>query len=356
LLADLLPKYLDPELYKVINGAVPETTKLLELQWDHILYTGGTRVGSIVLTAAAKTLSPVTTELGGKSPVVIDPNCDLKLTARRLIWGKVANSGQTCLAPDYALVPKKIVDQWVQECKEVLKEFYPDGAESSDSYARIVSPSHFSRIKSLLDRTEGKIVFGGSTNADTKFIEPTIVTGVKVHDSLMGEEIFGPILPVIEVENEDEAIEFINARDHPLVIYVFSQNSSFKEKIADSTQSGAVVMNDTLIHCVVDGLPFGGIGPSGSGYYRGKYSFDVFTHLRSTLDNPSFTECFLSSRYPPYNEKKKKSFVSLNFPKVPARTAADGYAGPKRWGAWLGVGVIATSLALVIGRMRLDRP
>ncbi|KAN0116179.1 Aldehyde/histidinol dehydrogenase [Russula decolorans] len=352
LLADLLPQYLDPELYSVINGAVPETTKILELQWDHILYTGGSRVGSIVLTAAAKTLSPVTTELGGKSPVVIDPNCDLKMTARRLIWGKVANAGQTCVAPDYALVPKKIVDQLVQECKEVLKEFYPDGAESSDSYARIVSPSHFSRIKSLLDRTEGKIVCGGSTNADTKFIEPTIVTGVKGHDSLMGEEIFGPILPVIEVESEDEAIEFINARDHPLALYVFSSNSSFKEKVADSTQSGAVVMNDTLLHTVVDGLPFGGIGSSGSGYHTGKFSFDMFTHLRSTLDNPGFTERFLWSRYPPYNEKKSKSFVSLNFPTVPARTAAGGYAGPKRWGPLLGAGVI---LALLIGRLRLDR-
>ncbi|KAH9989638.1 NAD-aldehyde dehydrogenase [Russula vinacea] len=324
LLADLLPKYLDPELYTVINGAIPETTKVLELQWDHILYTGGSRVASIVLTAAAKTLSPVSTELGGKSPVIIDPDCDLKLATRRLLWGKVSNAGQSCVAPDYALVPKKIADQFVEACKEVLKDFYPEGAESSDSYSRIISPSHFARIKTLLDRTEGRIAFGGSTNSETKFIEPTIVTGVKAHDSLMGEEIFGPILPVIEVENEDEAIEFINGRDHPLALYVFSPNSSFKEKVAENTQSGSVVMNDTLIHSVVEGLPFGGIGPSGSGYNTGKFSFDMFTHLRSTLDNPSFTERLLWSRYPPFDEKKRKSFVSLSFPTChPGRPPVD---------------------------------
>ncbi|KAH9962980.1 NAD-aldehyde dehydrogenase [Russula dissimulans] len=356
LLAELFPKYLDPGLYTVINGAVPETTKILELQWDHILYTGGSRVGSIVLTAAAKTLSPVSTELGGKSPAVIDSNCDLKLTARRLIWGKVANAGQTCVAPDYALVPKSIVAQFVQACKEVLKDFYPEGAESSDSYARIVSSSHFTRIRSLLDRTEGEIVYGGKTNPQTKFIEPTIVTGVQGTDSLMGEEIFGPILPVIEVEDVDEAIDFINARDHPLAVYVFSANSAFKKKVTENTQSGGVAMNDTLIQTVAEGLPFGGIGPSGSGYHTGKYSFDMFTHLRSTLDNPSFTEHLLWSRYPPYNEKKLKSFISTTYPSVPSRTAGGGYAGAKRWGLLLATGVVAvSSIVLLIERPRFGR-
>ncbi|KAI9509301.1 NAD-aldehyde dehydrogenase [Russula earlei] len=356
LLAELFPKYLDPDLYTVINGAIPEATKLLEFQWDHILFTGGSRIASIVLTAAAKTLSPVSTELGGKSPAVIDPNCDLKLTARRLVWGKVANAGQTCIAPDYALVPKSIVDQFVQACKDVLSDFYPEGAESSDSFARIVSPSHFNRIKGLLDRTEGEIVYGGGMNSQTKFIEPTIVTGVKGNDSLMGEEIFGPILPVIEVENVDEAIDFINARDHPLSLYVFSSNRAFKDKVAENTQSGAVVMNDTLTHCVAEGLPFGGIGPSGSGYHTGKYSFDMFTHLRSTLDNPTFLERLLWARYPPYNEQKAKSFMLLTLPSMPARTAAGGYAGSKRWGPLLIASVVAvSSFVLLIGRPRLVR-
>jgi len=237
-----------------------------------------------------------------------------------------------------------------------LKEFYPEGAESSDSYARIVSTSHFSRIRALLHRTEGNIVCGGSANPQTKFIEPTIVTGIKGSDSLMGEEIFGPILAVVEVQDVDEAIEFINARDHPLAIYVFSSNSAFKQKVAENTQSGAVVMNDTLIHSVAQGLPFGGIGPSGSGYHTGKFTFDMFTHLRSTLDNPAFSERLLWSRYPPYNEKKSKLSVSLSFPSIPARTAAGGHAGPKRWGPWLLAGVVAgSSIALLIGRTNLVR-
>ncbi|KAH9060604.1 NAD-aldehyde dehydrogenase [Lactarius vividus] len=323
LIAELVPKYLDPESYAVINGAIPETTKA-ELQWDHILYTGGSRVASIVLAAAAKTLSPVTTELGGKSPAVIDPSCDLKLTARRLIWGKVANAGQTCIAPDYALVPKGFVDQFVQACKDVLKDFYPEGAESSDSFCRIISASHFARIKGLLDHTDGQIVFGGSTNEEKKFIEPTLVTGVSGDDS----EIFGPVLPIIEVDNVDEAIGFINARDHPLALYVFSPNSAFKSKVIENTQSGTVVMNDTMIQAAAEGLPFGGIGPSGSGYTSGKFAFDMFTHFRSTLDNPGIMDYIMKFRYPPYNENKRKLFTTFMFPSLPARTAAGGNAVP----------------------------
>ncbi|KAH8996357.1 NAD-aldehyde dehydrogenase [Lactarius akahatsu] len=328
LIAELVPKYLDPESFAVINGAIPETTKAGQLQWDHILYTGGSRVASIVLAAAAKTLSPVTTELGGKSPAVIDPSCDLKLTARRLIWGKVANAGQTCIAPDYALVPKGFVDQFVQACKDVLKDFYPEGAESSDSFCRIVSASHFARIKGLLDRTDGQIVFGGSTNEEKKFIEPTLVTGVNGDDSLMGEEIFGPVLPIIEVDDVDEAIKFINDRDHPLALYVFSPNSAFKSKVIENTQSGTVVINDTMIQAAAEGLPFGGIGPSGSGYTSGKFAFDMFTHLRSTLDNPGIMDYIMKFRYPPYNEKKRKLFTTFMFPSLPARTAAGGNAAP----------------------------
>ncbi|KAN0138292.1 Aldehyde/histidinol dehydrogenase [Lactarius tabidus] len=330
LIAELVPKYLDPELYAVVNGGIPETTKVLELQWDHILYTGGCRVASIVLSAAAKTLSPVTTELGGKSPAVIDQSCDLKLTARRLMWGKVANAGQTCVAPDYALVTKGLVDPFVKACKEVLKDFYPAGAESSDSFSRIISTTHFLRIKGLLDRSEGQIVLGGSTNEETKFIEPTLVTGVKSGDSLMGEEIFGPVLPIIEVEDVDEAIDFINDRDHPLALYVFSSSSSIKSKVIKNTLSGTVAINDTMIQAGADGLPFGGVGSSGSGSISGKYTFNEFTHLRATVENPGFMERILSFRYPPYTEKKLKAFNKFMFPSLPSRTAAGGHAPPMR--------------------------
>ncbi|KAN0131957.1 Aldehyde/histidinol dehydrogenase [Lactarius tabidus] len=362
LVADLVPKYLDPELYAVVNGGIPETTKAvgsqfvgmlsmleLVLTFEVVMYTGGSRVASIVLTAAAKTLSPVTTELGGKSPVVIDQRCDLKLTARRLMWGKFANAGQTCVAPDYALVPKGFVGQFVRACKEVLKDFYPDGAESSDSFGRIISTSHFLRIKGLLDRSQGQIVYGGSTNESTKFIEPTLVTGVKGDDSLMREEIFGPVLPIIEVEDVDEAIEFINARDHPLALYVFSSNSAFKSKVFENTQSGSALANDTLIQPLAEGLPFGGIGPSGSGCSTGKFSFDMFTHLRATLDNPGFMDYIMSFRYPPYTETKRKMYTTLMFPSIPARPKATS----KGWGILLLASAFVVSSVVVIERSRL---
>ncbi|KAH9177751.1 NAD-aldehyde dehydrogenase [Lactarius sanguifluus] len=315
LVAELVPKYLDPGLYAVINGAIPETTKVLELQWDH-----SPRVASIVLTAAAKTLSPVTTE----TQVAI-----LKLTARRLMWGKVANAGQSFL------------DQFVRACKDVLKDFYPEGAESSDSFCRIISASHFARIKGLLDRTEGQIVYGGSTNEETKFIEPTLVTGVNGDDSLMRDEIFGPVLPIVGVDDVDEAIEFINAR--------YGQLTGF---VIENTQSGSAVMNDTIIQALAEGLPFGGIGPSGSGCNTGKFSFDTFTHLRSTLDNPGIMDYIMSFRYPPYNENKRKLYTTFMFPSLPARTAADGNGAPK-WGMLFIASVLAASSVALIGRTRL---
>ncbi|KAI0064314.1 NAD-aldehyde dehydrogenase [Artomyces pyxidatus] len=336
LLAELVPQYLDPEMYTVINGAIPETTEMLKLQWDHILYTGGARVASIILGAAAKTLTPVTTEachppsswfllhLGGKSPVFIDPKCDLKMTAKRLMWGKVTNAGQTCIAPDYVLVPRSFVDTFVTACIEALKEFFPDGAEKSDSYARVISPGHFKRIKALLDGTRGAVAYGGSTNEDTKFIEPTLVVGVKNDDSLMSEEIFGPVLPILVVEDVNEALEIVNSRDHPLALYVFSRDAAYKAKVFDNTQSGACVANDCIVHYATEGLPFGGIGPSGSGMQGGKFSFDTFTHFRGTLDNPKWVDIILGGRYAPFTPKKQASIEGM-FPSFPRRD------GSSRW-------------------------
>ncbi|KAF9235550.1 NAD-dependent aldehyde dehydrogenase [Melanogaster broomeanus] len=287
--AFLIPKYMDSDVVRVVYGAVPETTKLLELPWDHILYTGSGRVAKIVCAAAAKTLSPVSLELGGKSPVVIDPNCDLKTAAKRIMWGKCVNAGQTCVAPDYILVQEDGMDTVVKALKEAHDEFYPSDPAASPDFSHIVNNSHFNRIKGLLDKTSGTIAFGGQTDEAKLFIAPTVVHSVKGEDSLMSEELFGPILPVIPVKNLDEAIKFINDRDHPLALYVFSQDASFKNKVFDNTQSGSAVANDTLVHCALDGLPFGGIGPSGSGYHTQKYTFDMFTHLRASLDSPSWS-------------------------------------------------------------------
>jgi len=305
-----------------VNGAVPETTKLLELKWDHIMYTGSGRIAHIVSAAAAKHLTPLTLELGGKSPVFIDPNTDLALAARRISWGKFMNSGQSCTAPDYILVPAEAQDKLVAAFTEVYKTFYPDGPLKSESYSRIVSDAHFKRVKGLLDNTKGTVVLGGETDAAQRFIAPTIVRDVTPEDSLMSEEIFGPILPIIPVKNLDEGIEFVNAHEHPLTLYVFSNDSMLKKKIFDNTQSGAAIANDVALHPVVDGLPFGGVGESGYGYHTGKYGFDTFTHLRATIDSPKIFDLFMGNRFPPYTNKGVAAFKKLLYPSMPPRGGA----------------------------------
>ncbi|GLB42204.1 putative aldehyde dehydrogenase family protein [Lyophyllum shimeji] len=337
LLAELIPKYLDSDLVRVVNGAVPESTKLLDLQWDHIMYTGGYRVAKIVAAAAAKYLTPLTLELGGKSPVIIDPDCDLAMAARRILWGKVVNAGQTCVAPDYILVPRSFQDKFVAALKSAYESFYPgpEGPSAPEAYSRIITPQAFKRIKGLLDNTKGSVVFGGETDEASKFIAPTAVRDVKEGDSLMSEEIFGPVLPIVPVENVDEAIAFVNAHDHPLALYVFSQNPEFKAKVFNNTQSGAAVANETVIHTAAEGLPFGGVGTSGYGAHTGKYGFDTFTHFRASLDSSSWIDKILGFRYPPYTKAKLKASLKL-LPRLPARPAGppSATARSKWWGKW----------------------
>ncbi|KAG6330166.1 hypothetical protein ID866_8923 [Astraeus odoratus] len=317
LIAELIPKYLDPDVVRVVQGAIPETTRLLELPWAH----SSGRVAKIVCAAAAKTLSPVSTELGGKSPVVIDPKCDLKTAANRILWGKCANAGQTCVAPDYVLVQEDSQDVVIQALKVAHDEFYPppSGPAAEGAFGRIVNHAHFHRVKGLLERTAGKIVVGGETNENDKYISPTIVKDVKGDDALMSEELFAPILPIVPVKSLDDAIAFINDRDNPLALYVFSQDAAFKTKVFDNTASGSAIANDTLVHCATDGLPFGGIGPSGSGYHTRKFSFDLFTHLRASLDSPSWVDMIFGSRYPPYTAKKESFLKWLLAVKLPPR-------------------------------------
>ncbi|KAJ8516845.1 hypothetical protein ONZ45_g5915 [Pleurotus djamor] len=346
LLAELVPKYLDQDLVRVVNGAIPETTKLLELQWDHILYTGSGRVAKIVSLAAAKHLTPVTLELGGKSPVFIDPKCDLDMATRRILWGKTANAGQTCTAPDYVLVPKDFQDEFIAALTTTYNRFYPETSKASSpgAFARLITPQAFNRVNNLLKETKGTIVLGGSADEATKFIEPTVVKDVAGDDSLMSEEIFGPILPIVPVKDVDEAIAFVNARDHPLALYVFSQDSAYKDKVFGNTQSGAAVANEVLIHCGVDGLPFGGIGPSGSGYHTGKYTFDMFTHLRSSIDSPGWIDKLLGARFPPYNAEKVKALKKVVSTRLPPRpTGPPSLTGDKRWGRWF---LVAAAFAL----------
>uniref|UniRef100_A0A4X1T085 Aldehyde dehydrogenase n=1 Tax=Sus scrofa TaxID=9823 RepID=A0A4X1T085_PIG len=279
-----------------------ETTKLLEQRFDHILYTGSTAVGKIVMEAAAKHLTPVTLELGGKSPCYIDPDCDLDVACRRIAWGKYMNCGQTCIAPDYVLCEPSLQDQVVQKMKEAVKEFYGDNIKDSPDYERIVNLRHFKRIQSLLEGQ--KIAFGGETDEATRYIAPTILTDVDPEAKVMREEIFGPILPIVPVKNADEAVKFINEREKPLAFYVFSRNNKLIKQMIETTSSGGVTGNDVIMHFMLSSLPFGGVGSSGMGAYHGKHSFETFSHLRPCLLKSLKGEGANKLRYPPNSQSK----------------------------------------------------
>jgi aldehyde dehydrogenase (NAD+) len=275
--------------------------------------------------------------LPGKSPVFIDPKCDMKLAAKRILWGKVSNAGQTCVAPDYIIVTRDSQDEFVNALVNVCNEFYPDKASAPGQMSRLISPQAFNRVSNLLKTTNGTVVYGGDTDEAAKYIEPTIVKDVKPDDSLMTEEIFGPVLPIMPVDNIDEGLAYVNAHDHPLSVYVFTQDSAFKAKIFNNTQSGSVIANETIIHPAVHGLPFGGIGPSGSGYHSGKYGFDMFTHLRSSLDSPSWVDTLLSWRYPPYTVAKMKAMARFTRGGLPSRPTGPPTPHVSRgfWSKWL---------------------
>ncbi|KIY47898.1 aldehyde dehydrogenase [Fistulina hepatica ATCC 64428] len=319
LLTELIAKYMDPACIRVVNGSVSETTRLLECKWDHIFFTGSTSVGRVVAIAAAKHLTPCTLEVG-KSPAFVDPKCNVQLAARKLLWGKIVNAGQTCVAPDYVLVPRSFQEPLVSALKATYRSFYTDDFKTLDDgvYSRLVSPQAFKRVDGLLKATKGTIVFGGNTDESRRYIEPTVVKDVMPEDSLMKEELFGPILPIVPVDDVDAGIRLVNAGDHPLVIYVFSDDSSFKKKVIENTQSGAIVVNEVMLH-LESGIPFGGIGASGYGRHSFKYGFDEFTHMRGTMDQPAFVDKILSIRYPPYTPFKLKAVWAILSTKLPRR-------------------------------------
>jgi aldehyde dehydrogenase (NAD+) len=308
LLAEVLGKALDPETYATVNGAIPETTALLDQRFEHIFYTGNGTVGRIIQEKAAKWLCPVSLELGGKSPVIVDESANLSIVAKRVMWGKSVNAGQTCIAPDYVVCTKATQDKLVEEFKKAAEQFWPKGSNgSTKDYARIVNEGHWKRLASVLEGTKGNIVVGGETDQATKYIAPTVVANCNGDDPLMAGELFGPILPIVPVASIDEAINFINARDQPLALYPFGNNAVIKH-ILDSTRSGGVVVGDVMLHYVVGQLPFGGTGPSGYGAYHGKTGFDTFSHHRSCLIAPhtgimgSIVEKVMTMRYPPYTD------------------------------------------------------
>ncbi|MGW7019870.1 aldehyde dehydrogenase family protein [Streptomyces decoyicus] len=283
-MARLLPRYLDGDAVAVVEGAVPETTALLAERFDHIFYTGNGSVGRIVMTAAARHLTPVTLELGGKSPVVLDPGTDLAAAARRIVTGKFLNAGQTCVAPDYVLAIGDTAHAIEPHLAEAVREAYGADPAGADEYGRIVNERHFDRVTALLG--SGRTVIGGAHDRATRYLAPTVLADVTPDAPVMQEEIFGPVLPIVPVPDLDAAIAFINGRDKPLALYAFTASDATKHRLLTETSSGALTFGLPVAHLTAPGLPFGGVGESGMGRYHGEYSLDTFSHTKAVLDKP----------------------------------------------------------------------
>lgn len=297
--ADLVNSTFDPAYIVALEGGIETSQQLLAEKFDHIFFTGGTKVGQIVMEAAAKHLTPVTLELGGKSPCIVDSEIHLEQTARRIAWGKFINAGQTCIAPDYLLVDKKIKPDLLTAIKASLHEFYGEEPAKSPDYARIINHRHLSRLAEFIK--DGKVIVGGTINPDERYIAPTVLDGVSWDSAVMQEEIFGPVLPVLDYENLDDAIAQINARPKPLALYLFSKDREKQARILRETSSGGVCINDTVMQVGVTSLPFGGVGESGIGSYHGKATFDTFSHFKSVLKKSFLFD--LKWRYAPYQGK-----------------------------------------------------
>lgn len=301
LLVQLVDAYLDNGAVDVVEGAAAETGWLLEQPWDHILYTGNERVARIIAEAAAKHLTPTTLELGGKSPTFVDETTDIASAARRIAWGKFVNAGQTCVAPDYVLVTPAVRPALERALAAAIVEMFGDDLRASRSYGRIVNERHFARLTELVSSSKLAPITGADPK--TKFIPPSIVTADPT-SLIMQEEIFGPILPMIDVADYNAAIEFINARPKPLALYVFSESAAVRRAFTTRTSSGALGFNIPLAHMSVHDLPFGGVGLSGSGSYHGKRSFDIFSHQKAVLSKPLRPET-LRVIFPPYSRSKR---------------------------------------------------
>ena len=283
-----------------VEGGREANKALLDEPFDYIFFTGSVAVGKTVMEAAAKRLTPVTLELGGKSPIIVDETANLPLAARRIAFGKVLNAGQTCVAPDYLMIEKSVEAPFFEEYKKALADFFPDGDMSG--MVRIINDKHFERVCNILDNS-GNIVIGGARNAETRFIEPAVLTGVPVDSPAMQQEIFGPVLPVLPYEKLDDCIDFIRSRPKPLALYIFSENKMNQEKVLNSCSFGGGCINDTVIHLASSHMSFGGVGESGMGSYHGKKSFDTFTHYRSVLKQGKLD---VKLRYFPYKSGKEK--------------------------------------------------
>ncbi|AKD05892.1 aldehyde dehydrogenase [Pontibacter korlensis] len=297
--AKMIQEHFNDAYIATVQGGVETTQHLLKQRFDYIFFTGSTQVGKIVMKAAAEHLTPVTLELGGKSPAIVAEDADLSLAARRIAWGKFLNAGQTCVAPDYLLVHEQVKEELIQLLSHYIESFYGEDPMQSPDYARIVNERHFKRLSGYLK--DGVIRAGGTTDLTQRYIAPTILDQVTWQHSVMQEEIFGPILPVLTVGSLEEAIHMVRQHEKPLALYFFSSNSQKQDLVLKHTYFGGGCINDTISHLVNPNLPFGGVGQSGMGSYHGQSSFDLFSQQKSVLHRGTWVD--LPMRYPPYGDK-----------------------------------------------------
>ena len=309
LLAELINQNFDPGFLRVVEGDAEVTQSLIAQSLDYIFFTGSSRVGKIIMKSAAEYLTPVTLELGGKSPAIVDQKVNLPVAAKRIAWGKFINAGQTCVSPDYVYVHESQKKKFCRLIEENIREFYGADPQKSEDYARILNRNHFDRLKGLIDPK--KVMYGGNTQEDDLYIGPTVMTGVTWEDPVMQEEIFGPVLPVLTYDKLNEVISAVKARSKPLALYIFSSDGDTQQRIIDEIPCGGGCINDTVAHLANLELPFGGIGQSGFGNYHGKASFDLFSHSKSIMKKSTWFD--MSFRYPPYDGKMKwlKRFVKF---------------------------------------------
>ena len=295
----IIHKVFDKNHVEVVEGGIEVSQKLLSERWDYIFFTGSVAVGKIVAKAAAKNLTPVTLELGGKNPCIIDETANLKLAAKRIVWGKFVNAGQTCIAPDYILIQKNMKKHFVNFLKEEITKAYGENPEESPDFARIINAKNWQRLVALIEPE--KVVFGGESNPKDNYISPTLVEETSLDSPIMQEEIFGPILPILTYKKESEIAAVISRFEKPLALYVFSENPGFQKRIIQNYSFGGGCVNDTIIHFANKRLPFGGVGHSGIGAYHGNLSFDTFSHQKSIVKKANWLD--LPLRYAPYQDK-----------------------------------------------------
>lgn len=321
LMQKLLPIYLDMTAFSIICGGKETTSCLLSKQWDNIFFTGSPTVGKIVAKAAAEYMTPITLELGGKSPVILDESVtDMELAVKRILWGKFVNAGQTCIAPDYLLIHESKYESFVSISQRMIEDFYSKNAKLSPDYSRIISSYHCERIKNLINDSNCTILKGGEVDVPGRYFSPTLVTNIDIKSKIMVEEIFGPVLPIVKIKDIDEAIDIINTleKEKPLALYIFSKNRTLIDRIISEVPSGGVLVNDVMLHFANGFIPFGGIGRSGLGAYHGQFSFECFCRRRGIMRKDDHAIFDIPFRYPPYSNLGTKIIkLACKLPAIP---------------------------------------